>query len=170
LIALLLSARLRGALHIQKLYGRLPIARHLAAAGEAARAYRAAPAALAAVFGIALLTHLAWIVTVILVGRSLSIATAWPRYFIYVPLIYIIGVVPLAPGGWGLLEKCYVLLFASAAVGPTAALAMALLSRAVQLACGLSGLVAMAATGRVPSARAIRAELDSPGEPGGSGE
>jgi len=167
MVALLLSARLRRALHLQKLYERLPIARHIAAAGQAARAYRDAPSVMAGVLGIALLGHLAWITTVILVGRSLSIATPWPRYFIYVPLIYIVGVVPLVPGGWGLLEKCYVLLFASATVGPTAALAMALLSRGVQLTCGLSGLAVLAATGALPSPRAIRAELDSTGEAGG---
>ncbi|MHC4716164.1 MAG: lysylphosphatidylglycerol synthase transmembrane domain-containing protein [Planctomycetota bacterium] len=168
LSAFLLSARLRRALHLQKLYERLPIAHHVAAAGEAARAYRARPRALAGALGIAVLTHLAWVVAVILVGRSLSIATSAPRYFIYVPLIYMIGVVPLAPGGLGLLEKCYVVFFASAAVGPSAVLAMALLTRAVQLVCGLSGVVVMIAAGGAPGREALRGELDSTCPPDGS--
>jgi len=155
--AFVLSRRFRKVLHLEKLYGRLPLAHHFAAAGEAARIYRNRIGSLAWAMVVTVLAHVTFIGSIALVGASLSLPSGWYEYFLYVPLIYIIGAVPVTPGGVGLVEKLYVVLFASAA--PSAVLALALLARGVQVLCGLPGLVVAVTGPKLPKAQAIEAEL-----------
>jgi len=152
-----LSSRFRKVLHLEKLYGRLPLAYHFAAAGDAARIYRDRAGSLVWAMAMTVFAHVTFIGSIGLVGASLSLPSGWYEYFLYVPLIYIVGAVPVTPGGVGLVEKLYVVLFASAA--PSGALALALLARGVQVLCGLPGLVVAVTGPKLPKAQTIEAEL-----------
>jgi uncharacterized protein (TIRG00374 family) len=155
--ALLLSARLRRALHLQKLYSRLPIAHHFAAAGEAATMYRRRLGSLLKAVAITFGGHLVWIGSISLIGMSLNLDVPLYKYFLYVPLIYIIGAVPLTPGGVGIIEGLYVKFFAPAS--PSAVVAMALIARLIPIFWGLPGLWVYLRGARVPKAAAMEAEL-----------
>lgn len=153
-----LSSRFRRVLHLQRLYRRLPIARYLAAAGEAARLYRRRLGAVAAAVGITTVGQVIWIGSLCLIGRSLSLPTPWYNYFVYIPLIYIIGAVPLTPGGVGLVEKFYVVFF-SATSSPSSILALALLARLIPMFWGLPGMIVALTGPKLPKSEAIQAEL-----------
>lgn len=159
-LAFLLSRRFRRLFHLQRLYRRLPIAHHIDAAGEAAGIYaRRLPALLKAV-GLTFLAHLAWIGAVIFLGAGLSLPTPWYSYFVYIPLIYIIGAVPVTPGGVGLIEKLFLIFFSISAPGMASAiLALALLARLLLVFWGLPGLWVMITGTKPPKVQAMEAEL-----------
>ena len=155
--AVLMSPRVRKRLHLQKLYARLPVARHIGAAGDAARLFRRRWLRLARLSGASIVVPVVWITSLILIGRSLSLGVPWYVYFLYIPLIYIIGSVPLTPGGVGWVENLYLAFFA--ATNPNGVLAFALLARLIPMFWALPGLVVALTGARVPKVRAMEAEL-----------
>jgi len=153
----LFSRRFRKIFHLQKLYGRLPIAHHIDAAGEAAIAYRRHAGKMLAALGVTFICHLAFVLSIFLLGAGLSLDISWPQYLVYIPLIYVIGAVPITPGGIGLVEKLYLVFFAGA--DPNGVLALALLARMMPLVVSLPGLWVFLSGVRPPKAEAMKAEL-----------
>ena len=164
LLTFLLSRRFRRAFRLEKLYQRLPIAHHVAAAGVAAELYRRRLGTLAKTVLISFVSHLAFVGFIALTGTSLSLQTPWYRYFVYIPLIYIIGAIPLTPGGVGWVENWYVRFFESPLCGASAILVLAMLARLVPLLWGLPGAVVAVTGTRPPQAESMQAEL-ADGEP-----
>ena len=99
-----------------------------------------------------------WLGSLVLLGLSLALPTPLYTYYLFLPLIYIIGAVPVTPGGVGLIEDLYLRFFSSVGRGPVV-LAFALLGRLVPMLWGLPGLWVMIAGARPPKADAIEAEL-----------
>lgn len=156
----LLSARLRQALHLQRLYQRLAIAHHISAAGKAAMSYRHSAGKL----GMALLMTLAaqafFFGAIALLGVALGRdqpLAPWYEFFVYVPLIYIIGAIPITPGGVGVVEGAYLTFFAASPVSQV--LALALLARLFPIFWSLPGLIVAITGPRLPKAEEIEAEL-----------
>ncbi|MBT3295603.1 MAG: flippase-like domain-containing protein [Verrucomicrobia bacterium] len=147
-LALLLSPRLRRLCGLQKLYARLPIAKHLAAAGDAADGYRAAPGTLVRAFLISLLAQFLGSAFVFLLGVALGLDVPWPHYFLHVPLILIISALPITPGGIGVMEELYLLYFVAAG-NPSLVLTLAVLVRAMTLLSALPGGLVAALTGNL---------------------
>ena len=97
-----------------------------------------------------------------LVGSALARAeplAPWYAFFIYVPLIYIIGAVPITPGGVGVVEGAYLTFFAASPVSQV--LALALLARLIPIFWSLPGLIVAITGPRLPKAEEIEAELSS---------
>jgi uncharacterized protein (TIRG00374 family) len=157
--AFLFSPSLRRWLRLDKIYHRLPLSSHLGVAGRAIRQYRGNIRRLVQAVGITLVGHLFWIGSLILIGKSLSLATRWYTFFLYVPLIYTIASVPLTPGGLGVVEKFFVVFFASEAVSASAVVALAMLARLVPMFWSLPGAVVAVTGAKVPPATDIQAEL-----------
>lgn len=158
-MAFLLSGRFRRLFHLQKLYSRFPIAHHISAAGDAVRVYRRRPASLAKAVMITFCVQIVWVGSVMLIGKSLSLETPWYDYYLYVPLIYIIGAVPISPGGVGLVEWAYRMFFVSAVVQSSEVLALAVIVRLAQMFWGLPGVVVAITGAKVPAAETMQAEL-----------
>lgn len=158
-LTFLLSSRFRRALRLERLYQRLPIAHHIAAAGDAARLYRRRIGALARAVLITLGAHACFVGFIALMGTSLSVPTPAYNYFIYVPLIYILGAIPLTPGGVGLVEAFYVDFFQSPQCGASEILVLAMLARLIPIFWGLPGAVVAVTGARLPKGAAIQAEL-----------
>ena len=156
----LLSRPFRRALRLEKLYQRLPIAHHIVAAGDAASVYGRRLKALAAAVLISFVAHLAFVGFVCLLGKSLAVPTPWYKYFVYVPLIYIIGAIPLTPGGVGWVENWYVRFFESPECGVSAVFVLALLARLIPILWGLPGAIVAVTGARLPKAESMEAELD----------
>jgi len=159
MLAFLFSNRFRRALRLERLYQRLPIAHHIAAAGDAARLYGERLGRLSGAVLVTFAAHLCFVGFVALAGRSLSLPTAWHGYFVYVPLIYIIGAVPLTPGGIGWVENWYVKFFQTPEVGASMILVLALLARLIPILWGLPGAIVAVTGARPPRAESIAAEL-----------
>jgi len=101
--------------------------------------------------------HVALVGSVGLAGASLGLDIAWYEYFVYVPLIYIIGSVPITPGGIGLVEQLFLLYFAAA--NPSRVLALALLARLIPILWSLPGAVVAVTGPKLPRTEAMEAEL-----------
>jgi uncharacterized protein (TIRG00374 family) len=164
----LLSARLRKLLRLQKLYQRLPIAHHFQAAGNAARIYRRRLGVLVRAVAVTLGAHLLFVGAVAMLGLALRLDVPGYAYFVCIPLIYIIGAVPITPGGVGLVEKLYVGFFTTTAVagsaggvGASEIVALAMLARLAQAFWGLPGLVVAVTGPRRPKAEDIQAEFQA---------
>ncbi len=159
MLVFLLSRRVRGLLHLQKIYRRLSIAHHIDSAGAAARRFRERLGDLIVAMAITLVAHGLWLASVALIGYSLGLQLPWYIYFVYIPLIYIIGAVPVTPGGVGLVENMYVLFFVSVAIGKAEIIALALVVRLFDILRGLPGAIVAVTGTKLPKAEAMEAEL-----------
>ncbi len=156
-LAFLLSRRFRRLFHLQKLYQRLPIAHHIAAAGDAAVVYRRQIGQLFKAILMTIGAHVFFIGAITLLGLSLRLDTPWYNFFIYIPLIYIIGAIPISPGGAGWIENLYVWFFAP--VSASMVLALALLARLIPILWGIPGIIVAVKGPRLPKTEALEAEL-----------
>jgi|ETNmetMinimDraft_26_1059896.scaffolds.fasta_scaffold12248_3 hypothetical protein len=156
-VVVMLSVRLRNVLHLQKFYRRLRIAHQISAAGDAVRLYRRRWRHLARAIVWTIGAPFMWVASAALVGQSLALEVSWHEYFLYIPLIYIIGAVPLTPGGVGWIENLYLAFFVVA--NPSGVLAFALLARLIPMFWALPGVVVAFTGPRTPEARAMQAEL-----------
>ncbi len=145
-LAFILLPGLRKITRLEKLYNRTAIAHHFRAAGDATHVYRERPWILAIGLVMTIFAHLFYIGGIAVIGFSLDLGIPWYYYFVYLPLIYIIGAIPLTPGGVGLIENLYVSFFAGAVVaagtdvGVTKIIVLAFLARIAMMAWGLPGL------------------------------
>lgn len=155
----LLSARFRRLFRLEKIYQRLPIAHHIAAAGDAADLYRKRLPALVKAICMTFGAHVLWVGSIALLGLSLHLDTPWYNYFVYIPLIYIIGALPITLGGVGLIEQLYVGFFASMTMGASEILALALLARLVPMVWALPGILVAVTGPKLPRAAVMEAEL-----------
>jgi len=160
LMVLLFSPRLQRALHLHKIFRRLAMGHHAESAALAARRFSRGIGGLIKALAITLAAHALWIFSICLAGRSLSLNIAWYEYFVFVPLIYIVGSVPVTPGGVGLIEAMYKLFFVGAAVGGDQVVALALVVRLLDIVRGLPGALVVITGPKLPRRDDLQAELD----------
>jgi hypothetical protein len=156
-VTFLLSARFRRLFHLDRLYRRLPIAHHIAAAGDAARVYARHPGLMGWGMLLTVVAHVFFIGAICLMGVSLRLPVPWYSYFVYVPLIYIVGAVPLTPGGVGVVEAGFGAAFAGLAAGQV--LALALLARLIPMLWGLPGAIVLVTGPKLPKLEQLEADL-----------
>ncbi len=159
MLVFLLSGGFRRRLHLQKIYRRLPIAHHIAAAGDAVRLYKRRIGQLTEAIIATVVSHIFYVGVVALVGMGLSLEIPWYSYFIFVPLITIAGAVPVTPGGIGVVEGLYVALFVSDTCSSSQVLALALLARAIPMFWGLPGAIVAVTGPRIPKVDVLEHEL-----------
>ena len=157
----LFSPKLRKLCRIQKLYAKLPIAHHFEAAGQAAMAYQNHPGKLVVALCIAASGHLCFIMAFMLLGMGLGIPTPWFSYFLYIPMIYVIGSAPVTPGGIGLIEGLFVTFFAVGAAGASGVLVLALFGRLLPILLSLPGLGVFLMGPKTPDAETVRQEMEN---------
>lgn len=101
--------------------------------------YRNDPALLTSSFALAGLFHLSQILSQIFVARALALDTAWPFFFVFVPMVNIAGMLPISLSGVGVREACYWYFLSLVGIEHEPAIAYGLLSSAIVLVCGLTG-------------------------------
>ncbi len=133
---------------------------HLDMAGKAVELYRRRFSSLVGAAGLTFCSQVITILGILLIGRSLGLASRWYEYFLYVPLIYIIAAVPVSPGGWGVMEYFFVHFFADGAVTNSEAFALGLLAHLGPMICSLPGLVVALRGAKLPKTAQMQAELE----------
>ena len=103
------------------------------------QAYAAHKPALVKTFLLALVTHVSLIISVLCIGKSLSIVVNPQLYFVMVPAINCIAAVPISISGLGVREALFVAAFAAGDVPQDKALLLSLLSFAVSLLFSVVG-------------------------------
>jgi len=160
LLMLFFSPRLRRLPGLQWIYQRPRITHHLRAAGQSIRIFRRRPRYVLWALLITLVGHLFFLGGIALIGVALGIGVPVYLYFVYLPLIYIIGAIPITPGGVGWVENLYVEFFGVTAAALSAIVAMAMLARLLPAFWGLPGLVVAITGPKLPKADQMQAQLD----------
>lgn len=159
MLGFLFSDRVRRKLHGQKFYGRLPIAHHIAAAGDAVQLYKQRLGTLLQAIGITVGAHIVFVGAIVMVGMSLSMDVPIWKYFIFIPLIYIAAALPLTPGGVGVVEGLYQAAFVSETCSSSQVLALALIVRVIPMFWGLPGAIVAVTGAKIPKVGELEHEL-----------
>jgi uncharacterized membrane protein YbhN (UPF0104 family) len=91
-------------------------------------------------FGLSFMFHVMTIVNTVAVARAVGWDGApWGELFVVVPLILLVGAVPVSPQGLGIQEGAFVFFLQAAGASSAQALAVALVLRAKSYALALVG-------------------------------
>ncbi len=112
--------------------------------------YRRDPQVLVMSLVIAVLFHAVQVATQIAIAWALGLQVPWSFFFIFVPVVNIAGMLPITFSGIGIREAGYVYFLSLIGVDRETAIALGLLSSAVVLATGLTGVPAFLLLDRRP--------------------
>ncbi len=105
------SRRLRRLSGLSSLATRLPFQSQFRKVDRGFFHYRFHKGALAAAFGVSFLAHGFTIVSHVFIGEALRFDVDVESYFVFVPIGQVASAIPLFPGGWGVREATYGMLF-----------------------------------------------------------
>jgi hypothetical protein len=111
LAAMFFSKRLRKALHLDVLLGKLPLSGPLKKIDEAFRFYRDHIGGLLFWLVFSMVNHAVSVLAVFCIGEALEVPLPWYEYLVLIPVISIASSVPIAPAGWGVGEALFGYLF-----------------------------------------------------------
>lgn len=97
------------------------------------------PVNLTSALGISLIAQILEIVSVMLLALSIDIRVPSVYYFVFVPIIWVLAVMPISVGGVGIREGAFVLLFSYIGVSPSKAVVLSMLVYSCRFLMGLSG-------------------------------
>ena len=155
----LLSQWIRTWLKLWRLFPYLPFGKYLMGSGHAAALYLGKWPLFVRAGVQSLVGQSLSILAVAIIAAGMHIPAPWYMFLLAVPLVGLLRVIPLTPGGIGVAETLYIF-FLSSAGTPTTILAMALLVRLSSIIAALPGAVLAIGGGRLPSVGVIRKELD----------
>ncbi|MCA9771648.1 MAG: flippase-like domain-containing protein [Myxococcales bacterium] len=123
------------------LLARLDVAGRFGRVYDAIALFKGLPDALSGTFALSCVSRVVWTYAAYAVGRAVGVEMHWIDYFLIVPLIELIRMLPITQGGVGLREGAFILYMAPYGVPREAALAVSLLSYGIFLANSLVGAV-----------------------------
>jgi uncharacterized protein (TIRG00374 family) len=128
-------------------------------AGKAVFLYCCRPFSMLGFLAMTLFCQTLFIFGLWLVGRELGITAGFVYYLVFIPLSWVIGMLPISIGGVGIMEGALVLLFVQVAgVGRDNAFAVAICQRFLFWAVSLPGLFIHIAGAHVPAEFSIDSE------------
>jgi uncharacterized protein (TIRG00374 family) len=102
------------------------------------------------VFGITLVLQVVVVFMWFTVGRALGFKIGLVPYFLYIPVIGVVNVLPLSINGWGLQEWSCVGLFMRAGLGKDDAMILSVVNHLIVVATSLIGGITFLARGEKP--------------------
>lgn len=99
-------------------------------------------------FWTSLVVHVNGIVVFGLIGHALGLTVDPLLFFLMVPLVFLVALLPFSFAGWGLREAGAIWIFAMIGIPREGALSMSIAFGVLMLIAGLPGLLAYALTGR----------------------
>lgn len=164
------SARLRHAIGLPKLAGRLPASEHLLRIGRATVAMRKHAVLVIMSLGVTIALQTLVVLSGFVMARALGMAGSFELYFICIPIGFLIAAVPISPPqAFGVLEYAYIQFFAHHGLNPkSVAVAFALAIRLIQLVWALPGVLVPLLGLHVPSEKEFE-QLEQDGDGGGNG-
>lgn len=160
MLVVFLSPRVRGLPGLHWAMQRLRITHHLRAAGRSIRVFRRRPRYVVWALVMTLAAHLFFLGGIATIGVALGIDVPVYLYFVYLPLIYILGAIPITPGGVGWIENLYVEFFGVAAATLSEIVALAMFARLLPIFWSLPGLIVAVTGPKLPKAEQMQAQLE----------
>ena len=126
----IMSRRIRRALRLPYLVGKLPFGEFLKNVDRAVFLYRTKKKVMAEAFALSVANHLVIITAVFGFGRAIGISRAgYVDYLVFFPVASIISAIPINVGGWGVGEMLFKGLFGRVGVSASKAVALSVLYR-----------------------------------------
>lgn len=134
------NPHLRRWLGIERLLARLPFGDRLGALDRAALLYFRHPLELLFAGGLSLANHVVIVLGVAALGDAFGVQDVrLANYFVLVPVANVVSSIPAAPGGWGLGEYVYQVLFEMIGASGALGVAVSVTFRLCQMLFGLVG-------------------------------
>ncbi len=130
---------LRRALGLNAIVARLPMQKQVQKVIEVVRLYRQRPVLMFWAIVMTFPVHLTVIVSALLAGKAFGLPISSPYYFIVVPVVVLVGAIPLSPQGAGVMEAFAFYLTRGEGVTVNQALALTMSIRLVGMFWNLMG-------------------------------
>ncbi|MBE0428402.1 MAG: flippase-like domain-containing protein [Thermoleophilia bacterium] len=117
----------------------LGLRRHLRSFYFSLNEFKRLPRTLAVVLAVSFTYQILHILTVYVLALALGITIPVMYYFLFIPVVLAVSMLPISIGGFGVRESAWVVLFSQVGVGAGQALSMSLLSVMVMTAVSLAG-------------------------------
>jgi uncharacterized membrane protein YbhN (UPF0104 family) len=151
------NGTLRRLFRFDALLARLPLGDKLRSLDQAVLTYGKKPGEMALAVAISLANHTLTTLGFVALGAAFSVTGAsLLEYFVMVPIGNIVSALPLAPGGWGLGEAAFRVLFEMSGADGLLGVAVSVTFRLCQFAFGLVGGVFLL----MPKARAEMHDIE----------
>ena len=162
------SKRLRHLIRLPELAEKLPASDQILRIGRATVAIRHHKALVALSLLNTLVLQLIVVIAAYVMSRALGMRGDFTLYFIFVPLGFLIGAIPISPPqAVGVMEAAYIKFFTLGGLNhASAAVAFALANRLTQLVWALPGVLVPLLGAHVPSKEELEAFERTPEEPG----
>jgi uncharacterized membrane protein YbhN (UPF0104 family) len=138
-LAIMFRPELRHWMGLERLLSRLPMQRHITSAREVLRIYRHKPLLMLWAIVMTIPVHLTVIVSALLAGTALGLHIQPMFYFVAVPVIVLVGSIPISPQGAGVMEAMAYILTRSQGATVNEAVALTMSIRVVQILWNLTG-------------------------------
>jgi hypothetical protein len=110
--------------------------------------YRSQRREVALALALSLLVQLGVVLTVFVISRALGSDISITPFFLYMPVIAAVSMLPVSINGWGLMEGAFIVFFGRAGMSGTEALTLGFIYHLVAVAVSLSGGVLWLILGR----------------------
>lgn len=146
---------------LDPLIDKIPARKHVRQLLDVMETYRNRPGLIAWALAITLPVHTTVVISAMLAGMAFGLPISPIYYFVAVPVIVLVGAIPISPQGAGVMEFFAVILLQTkgATVGQAVALTMSM--RVVQIFWNLIGGIWVATGGYHPPTEAERDQLDT---------
>jgi len=131
--------KLRQALGVNWLIGRLPLQHHVQHAVQVMKIYKRRPGLVAWAFLITFPVHITVTLSAMLAGKAFALPLPIIYYFVVVPVIVLAGAVPISPQGAGVMEFFAIQLTKQYGMTVSQAFALTMSIRVVQIFWNLTG-------------------------------
>lgn len=101
--------------------------------------YRTHPKEITLAFFLSLMVQVFVVITAYLIALSLGVNTSIIPFFLYMPVIAAVSMIPLSINGWGLQEGAFIIFFGRVGVAKSLALSLGFLYHLVAIAISLLG-------------------------------
>lgn len=130
---------LRQLLGVDRILSRLPMQNQVRAAVEVMATYRQRPGLMIWAMVVTVPVHLTVIVSALLAGKAFALPLSWSYYFVVVPVVVLVGAIPISPQGAGVMEFFAINLTQRQGATVSQAFALTMSIRMVQIFWNLVG-------------------------------
>jgi uncharacterized protein (TIRG00374 family) len=138
-LAVLFEKNIRRLLGLEFILSKLPMQRQIENAREVARVYRRRPVFMLVMLLIGLPVHITVIISALFAGKAFGLPLQPIYYFTVVPVVVLVGSIPISPQGAGVMEFFAILLTQRQAATVSQAFALTMSIRVVQILWNLTG-------------------------------
>jgi uncharacterized protein (TIRG00374 family) len=138
-LAIMFQQKLRTFLGLEFILRRLPMQRHIEKAREVMRIYRRQPVLVLWTLIVTIPVHVTVIISALLAGEAFNLPLRPIYYFVAVPVIVLVGSIPISPQGAGVMEFFAIALTQKQGATVSQAFALTMSIRVVQVLWNLIG-------------------------------